>query len=296
MGGKNLETGGRGIVAPHRVPRGKLIAQYRMPMSFCFYPTLYLPNHLYYFEAWQFLKRTKWYIYLGYIQRPLNQLNVSLWWRHNIYLWRYNGARRHTCTKYYKYFMLENCTQTTNVYWSKNTIALLYIYTWQNNPRLTLSIFLKFSYIIRCLLYQSVPHHLRCYYYVSASPIILRIVKFFHTFVDSCIGTICHHKVFTGRVVLWENFISPRNNFFHAKKDFFLARYRFPNGSQSFRWKILEPRGQYSTLNPMAWKPWISHGYRTQVWDKISFILLLCIINEIPRNTDPSPYKFLPNH
>ena len=51
MGGKNLETGGRGIFGPHRVPRGKLIAQYRMPMSFCFYPTLNLRNHLYYFEA-----------------------------------------------------------------------------------------------------------------------------------------------------------------------------------------------------------------------------------------------------
>ena len=33
---------------PHRGPSGELIAQYRPPMSFCFYPTLYLGNHLYF--------------------------------------------------------------------------------------------------------------------------------------------------------------------------------------------------------------------------------------------------------
>ena len=31
----------------HRGPSGELMAQYRPPMSFCFYPTLYLGNHLY---------------------------------------------------------------------------------------------------------------------------------------------------------------------------------------------------------------------------------------------------------
>ena len=31
---------------PHREPSGELIAQYRPPMSFCFYPILYLGNHL----------------------------------------------------------------------------------------------------------------------------------------------------------------------------------------------------------------------------------------------------------
>ena len=36
---------------PHRGPSGELIAQYRPPMSFCFYPTLYLGNHLYFFKA-----------------------------------------------------------------------------------------------------------------------------------------------------------------------------------------------------------------------------------------------------
>ena len=53
---------------------------------------------------------------------------MSLWWRHNIYLWRHNGARRHARAKHYEYFMLETCTQTTRLYWSKNPFESLYIY------------------------------------------------------------------------------------------------------------------------------------------------------------------------
>ena len=58
---------------PHRGLSGESIAQYRPPMSFCFYPTLYLGNHLYSFKAWQFLKTAKEYTNLGDRQRPLNQ-------------------------------------------------------------------------------------------------------------------------------------------------------------------------------------------------------------------------------
>ena len=35
-----VEGGGK-IFCPYRGPSGELIAQYRPPMSFCFYPTLY---------------------------------------------------------------------------------------------------------------------------------------------------------------------------------------------------------------------------------------------------------------
>ena len=42
----------------------------------------------------------------------------------------HNGARRHARAKHYEYFMLENCTQTTRAYWSKNPFELLYIYIW----------------------------------------------------------------------------------------------------------------------------------------------------------------------
>ena len=46
---------------PHRGPSGELIVQYRPPMSFCFYPTLYLGNHLYFFKpdiSWKQQKNT----------------------------------------------------------------------------------------------------------------------------------------------------------------------------------------------------------------------------------------------
>ena len=69
-GGKNPERSRD--FCPHRGPSGELIAQYRPPMSFCFYPTLYLGNHLYFFKAWQFLKTAKEYFNLGDGQRPLN--------------------------------------------------------------------------------------------------------------------------------------------------------------------------------------------------------------------------------
>ena len=47
---------------PHRGPSGELIAQYRPPMSFCFYPTLYLGNHLYFLKpdsSWKQQKNTR---------------------------------------------------------------------------------------------------------------------------------------------------------------------------------------------------------------------------------------------
>ena len=119
----------------------------------------------------------------------------------------------------------------------------------------------------RCLFYRSVPHCLRFYHCVSASPIIEKNVRFFHSFVDSSIWTICHQKYFTGRVLLWENFISPRNNLFHTQRRFLLARYRSPkwapfapNGTANqIAGNSWNHRGQYWTLNPMARKPWISH-------------------------------------
>ena len=46
---------------PHRGPSGELIAPNRPPMSFCFYPTLYLGNHLYFFKpdsSWKQQKNT----------------------------------------------------------------------------------------------------------------------------------------------------------------------------------------------------------------------------------------------
>ena len=139
------------------------------PCRFASCSTLYLGSHLYFLKpdsSWKQQKNTR----ISDISTPLN---VSLWWSHNIYLWRHNGARRHARAKHYEYFMLGNCTQITRVYWSKNPFELLYIYTWWNNLRLYRAIFFK-SWIIskfRCLFYQSIPHCLRFYHCVSASPI-----------------------------------------------------------------------------------------------------------------------------
>ena len=79
------------------------------------------------------------------------QLNLSLWWRHSIYVWRHNGARRHAIAKHYEYFVFENCTLTAHGYWSKNPIEPLYIYNWQNKLRLTRAIFVKLSCISKLL-------------------------------------------------------------------------------------------------------------------------------------------------
>ena len=57
-GGKNPETGGRGIFAPTVDKSGELIAQYRPTVSFRFYPLLYLRNHLYFLKS-DSLKNTK---------------------------------------------------------------------------------------------------------------------------------------------------------------------------------------------------------------------------------------------
>ena len=82
---------------PHRGPSRELIAQYRPSMSFCFYPTLYLGNHLY------FLKHDSSWKHSSQRETASTQLNVSLWWRHDIYLWRHNGARRHARAKHYEF-------------------------------------------------------------------------------------------------------------------------------------------------------------------------------------------------
>ena len=97
-------------------------------------------------------------------------------------------------------------------------------------------------------------------------PLFIKMLDFSIPFADSCIGTICHHKDFTGRVLPWETFISPRNNLFHTQR-LFSGKVQIPkwapfapNGTANqIAGKSWHHRGQYWTLNPMAWKPWISH-------------------------------------
>ena len=102
-------------------------------------------------------------------------------------------------------------------------------------------------------------------------PIIWKNVEFFHSFVDSCIGTIYHHKDFTGRVLLCKYFISPRNNLFHTQRRFFLARYICPNGPLLLRMvqPIRSPKNPGTTVVSIGHlTPWPENpGYRTQVCD-----------------------------
>ena len=213
---------------PRRGPSDELIAQYRPPMSFCFYPPffIFLSNTLFVFfkpgSSWKQQKNSR----ISEIDSVPTQLNVSLWWRHNIYLWRHIGARRHAI--FFKFLNI-----------SKISMSDLAIVT---SLLEVLSLCFRKS------------HN-------------LKIVRFFHSFADSCIGTFCHHKDFTGRVLPWENCISPRNNLFHTQRRFFSGKVQIPkwapfapNGTANqIAGKFWNHPGQHWTLNPMARKPWISH-------------------------------------
>ena len=158
---------------------------------------------------------------------------MPLWWRHNIYLWRHNGARRHARAKHYEFFMLENCTQTTRLYWSI-TIHLYMLKQFKFESSDIFQILEYFQNFDFCFINR----YLTVWGFTIVFPqvpLFIKNVRFFHSFADSCIGTICHHKDFTGRVLTWETFISPRNNSFHTQRRFFLSRYRSPNGPHLLR-------------------------------------------------------------
>ena len=84
-------------------------------MSFCFYPIFHMCKICILLEAWYFLKRAKDDIYWPRYSVS-TKLILPLWWRHNIYLWRKNGTRRHARAKHYECVVFENCTQTARVY------------------------------------------------------------------------------------------------------------------------------------------------------------------------------------
>ena len=98
-------------------------------------------------------------------------------------------------------------------------------------------------------------------------PLFKKIVRFFYSFVDSCIGTICHHKDFTGRVLLGKTLFHPETTYFTLKENFFSDKVQIPkwaplalNGTANqIAGKSWNHRGRYWTLNPMARKPLISH-------------------------------------
>ena len=121
----------------------------------------------------------------------------------------------------------------------------------------------------------------------SQDPLFKKLLDFF-PFVDSCRGAICQLIDFSGRVIHWESFISPRNILFHT--NFLLTWYKSPNGSHLLRevQSIRSPENpattmvsQYWIQNPMARKPWVSHpkcGITAITTYQLSHI---CLVNDL---------------
>ena len=85
---------------------------------------------------------------------------------------------------------------------------------------------------------------------------------FFNSRIDSCIGIICHHKDFTGQVLIRKTLFHPETTNFNTKKDFFWQGTNPQMGpicsewySQSDHWKILEPPWSVLDTEP--------HGLKT---------------------------------
>ena len=106
-----------------RHTNGELIAQYRPTMWFTIHLTLICVQFVL-LQAWNEQKTT-----LSPRTSASTQPSLLLWWCHNIYFWRPNGTGRHARANHYEYFVFENCTQTLRIYWSKNPVEPLYIYT-----------------------------------------------------------------------------------------------------------------------------------------------------------------------
>ena len=165
--GKNPSTFGLGIFAPHLEPCGELIAQYRPPMSFCFYPTFYLGNHLY-FQRLTVLETSKEYPNLGDRQRPFLTC-------------RYGDATTFTCDV----IMVPVVTREPNItnilcckiapkplqesFWI--TMHLYPVKQFKIESSAIFSILEHFQNF-DIIFYESVPHCLSFYNCVSASPII----------------------------------------------------------------------------------------------------------------------------
>ena len=106
------------------------------------YPTLYWWRYCH-FRIFSVFDKTK----LSSRTPSVAQLNLSLWWHHDVYLWRHNGAHRHAHSQNYANFITENCTQTDYVHQSKIHIYLLYVQMWLNNVKLNRLILVKLCYI-----------------------------------------------------------------------------------------------------------------------------------------------------
>ena len=115
----------------------------------------------------------------------------------------------------------------------------------------------------RCLFYQSVPHCLRFYHY---EPQVQKLLDFSIHLSIPALGQFVTIKTSQGEFSCGKTLFHPETTYFTHKKCFFWQGTDPQMGpicsewySQSDRRKFWNHRGQYWTLNHMAWKPWISH-------------------------------------
>ena len=161
---------------------------------------------------------------------------MSLWWRHNIYLWRHNGAR---CWKIApKPFVY---TDPKIILTYHNFLFGKTIWDWIERYFLNSGIFPK----SRCLFYQSVPHCLRFYH---CEPQVQKLLDFFIHLSIPALGQFVTIKTSQGEFSCGKTLFHQETTYFTQKNVFFLTRYRSPNGPHLLRMaqpirspEILEP-------------------------------------------------------
>ena len=148
------------------------------------------------------------------------------------------ATRAPNITTDYEYFMLENCTQTTRVYWSKNPIELLHIYIWWNYLRLNRTNLLKFSYISKISIFTSsigtspfevLPSYFRKSHYLK------KMQDFSITLLIPANGQFVTIKTSQDEFSFTKTLYHPETTYFIQRKWFFMARYRSPNGPHLLR-------------------------------------------------------------
>ena len=220
---------GQIFFGPHRGPSGELIAQYRPPMSFCFYPTLYLGNHLYFLKpdsSWKQQKNT--WISTTDSVHPTKRvamvtpqhLLVTSWWclssraRQTLRIFNVGKLRpNHSCILIQESFWIT-----------------IHLYLVKQCKIESSDIFQILEYFQNFDVYF-INRYLTVWGFTIVFPqvpLFKKIVRFFYSFVDTCLGTICHHKDITGRVLFWENFISPRKKIISHTKKIFSGKVQIP--------------------------------------------------------------------
>ena len=243
---------------PHRGPSSELIAQYRPPMSFCFYPTLYLGNHLYFLKpdsSWKQQKNTR----ISEINSVHSNKRVTSQWcpssraRQTLQIFHVGKLRpNHSCILIQESFWI-----TIHLYLVKQfKIESSDIYQ-------ILDYFQNFDiYFIN--------RYLTVWGFTIVFPqvpLLKKLLDFPIHLLIPAYGQFVNIKTSQDELSFGKTLFSPRNNLFHTQRIFFSGKVQIPkwaplalNGTANqIAWKSWNHRGQYWTFNPMAPKPWISH-------------------------------------